>query len=99
MNCTLAELRAHPKSIQIQEYLSDNLGEKRFQHVLSVQALTVDLAHLHGANVWQANLAALLHDSAKWMSPQELYTEAERYEIRLDRLKSKIRRFYIPSSA
>ena len=84
MNGTLAELRAHPKSIEIQQYLSDNLGEKRFQHVLSVQELTVDLANLYGANVWHANLAALLHDSAKWMSPQELYSEAERYEIRLD---------------
>lgn len=89
MNGTLAKLRAHPKSIEIQQYLSDNLREKRFQHVLSVQELTVDLAQLHGANVWHANLAALLHDSAKWMSPQELYNEAERYEIRLDPIEKK----------
>ena len=64
MDCTLAEIRAHPKSIEIQQYLSDKLSEKRFQHVLSVQELTVDLARVHGVNVWQANLAALLHDSA-----------------------------------
>ena len=89
MNCTLAELRAHPKSIEIQQYLSDKLGEKRFQHVLSVQELTVDLAHLHGANVWHANLAALLHDSAKWMSPEKLYSEAERYQIRLDPIEKE----------
>ena len=89
MNGTLAKLRAHPKSLEIQQYLSDNLREERFQHVLSVQELTVDLAHLHGANVWHANLAALLHDSAKWMSPQELYNEAERYEIRLDPIEKK----------
>lgn len=89
MNCTLAELRSHPKSIEIQQYLSDNLSEKRCQHVLSVQELTVDLAHLHGANVWHANLAALLHDSAKWMSAQELYNEAERYEIRLDPIEKQ----------
>ena len=84
MDCTLAELRAHPKSIEIQQYLSDKLSEKRFQHVLSVQELTVDLARVHGANVWHANLAALLHDSAKWMSSKELYSEIERYGIRLD---------------
>ena len=84
MNCTLAELRAHPKSIEIQNYLSDKLSEKRYRHVLSVQEMSVDLAHVHGANVWHANLAALLHDSAKWMSTQELHTEIERYGIRLD---------------
>ena len=84
MNCTLTELRAHPKSIEIQKYLSDKLSEKRYRHVLSVQELSVDLAHVHGANVWHANLAALLHDSAKWMSTQELHTEIKRYGIRLD---------------
>lgn len=84
MNCTLAELRAHPKSVEIQQYLSDKLSEKRFQHVLSVQEMTIDLARVHGANVWHANLAALLHDSAKWMSPKELYSEVKRYEIHLD---------------
>lgn len=84
MNGTLAELRAHPKSIEIQKYLSDKLSEKRYRHVLSVQEMSVDLAHVHGANVWHANLAALLHDSAKWMSTQELHTEIKRYGIRLD---------------
>ena len=84
MNCTLAELRVHPKSIEIQKYLSDKLSEKRYRHVLSVQEMSVDLAHVHGANVWHANLAALLHDSAKWMSTQELHTEIKRYGIRLD---------------
>ena len=84
MDCTLAELRAHPKSVEIQQYLSDKLSEKRFQHVLSVQEMTIDLARVHGANVWHANLAALLHDSAKWMSPKELYSEVNRYDIRLD---------------
>lgn len=84
MNGTLAELRAHPKSVEIQQYLLSKLSEKRYQHVLSVQEMSVDLARAHGANVWHANLAALLHDSAKWMSTQELRREIKRYEIRLD---------------
>ena len=84
MDCILAELREHPKSVEIQQYLSDKLSEKRFRHVLSVQEMTIDLARVHGANVWHANLAALLHDSAKWMSSKELYSEAKRYDIRLD---------------
>lgn len=80
----LAELRAHPKSVEIQEYLSDKLNPKRFQHVLAVQEMAVDLACVHKADVWQASLAALLHDSAKWMNAQELYDAVRSYEIRLD---------------
>ena len=81
---TLAVLRAHPKSIEIQEYLSAKLSAGRLQHVLSVQEMAVDLACVHKADVWHANLAALLHDSAKWMSTERLYREVERYGIRLD---------------
>ena len=80
----LEMLRAHPKSVEIQEYLSTKLSVERLQHVLSVQEVAVDLAHAHKADVWHANLAALLHDSAKWMSTERLYREVERYGIRLD---------------
>ena len=51
--------------------------------------MSVDLAHVHGANVWHANLAALLHDSAKWMSTEELRSEIKRYEIRLDPIEKQ----------
>ena len=84
MNTTLAELRTHPKSIEIQQYLSDNLSANRFQHVLAVQEMAIDLACSHKADVWHANLAALLHDSAKWMNAKELYSAVRSYEIRLD---------------
>lgn len=84
MNTTLKELRTHPKSIEIQQYLSDKLSAKRFQHVLAVQEMAIDLACIHNADVWHANLAALLHDSAKWMTPQALYSAVRSYKIRLD---------------
>lgn len=80
----LTELRTHPKSIDIQHYLSDKLSAKRFQHVLAVQEMAIDLACVHKADVWHANLAALLHDSAKWMSAEELYDAVRCYDIRLD---------------
>ena len=89
MNCTLTELRAHPKSIEIQDYLANKLSEKRYQHTLSVQELSVDLATTHGADVWHANLAALLHDSAKWLSPQELRSEIKRDAMRLDPIEEQ----------
>lgn len=89
MKPTLKELRAHPKSIQIQQYLSEKLSKSRLQHVLSVQELTVDLARVHGADIWQASLAALLHDSAKWMPPDELYRNVAHYDIRLDPIEKR----------
>ncbi len=84
MDTTLTELQAHPKSIEIQHYLSDKLSTKRLQHVLAVQEMAVDLAYVHKADAWQVSLAALLHDSAKWMNAKELYSAARCYEIRLD---------------
>ena len=81
---TLEMLRAHPKSVEIQAYLSAKLSVERLQHVLSVQEMAVDLAHAHKADVWHANFAALLHDGAKWMDTETLYREVERYGIRLD---------------
>jgi len=88
IDTTLAALRAHPKSVEIQEYLSDKLSEKRFEHVLSVQAMSVDLACAHRANVWYANLASLLHDCAKWMNANELYNAARCYKIQLDPIEN-----------
>lgn len=81
---TLEMFRAHPKSVEIQTYLSAKLSVERLEHVLSVQEMAVDLARAHKADVWHANLAALLHDSAKWMATERLYREVERYGIRLD---------------
>ena len=88
MDTTLADLRTHPKSIEIQQYLSDKLNAKRFQHVLAVQEMAIALACSHKADVWHANLAALLHDSAKWMNAKELYSAVRSYEIRLDPIEA-----------
>ena len=81
---TLAELRAHPKSIEIQRYLSEKLTPERYNHVFSVQETAVALARCHSADVWKTNLAALLHDIVKWMRADQLYDAAARHEIELD---------------
>jgi nicotinate-nucleotide adenylyltransferase len=81
---TLTELRDHPNSIEILCYLSEKLVPERYNHVLSVQETAVALARCHNADVWKTNLAALLHDVAKWMSNDQLYTAVAHYEIELD---------------
>ncbi len=80
----LEALRTHAKSVEICSYLSAKLSTERLQHVFSVQEMAIGLARAHKADIWHVNLAALLHDSAKWMNSQQLYTEIERYKICLD---------------
>ena len=77
-------LRNHPKSIEILQYLSDKLDPERLNHVISVQETAVALAQCHNADVWKVNLAALLHDVAKWMSDDQLYNAVSRFQIELD---------------
>lgn len=80
----LTKFREHPKSIEIQRYLSKKLAPKRYDHVLSVQETAVTLAQCHNADVWKVNVAALLHDVAKWMRDDQLYDAIRRYRIELD---------------
>ncbi len=81
---TLKEIRQHPKSIEIQNYLSEKLTSERLDHVLSVQETAIELAHFYQADVWKINLAALLHDVVKWMDDGQLYAAAAEYKIELD---------------
>ena len=74
----------HPKTVEIEQYLKEKLKPKRFAHVLSVRDTAVDLARRHAADPQKLNFAALLHDCAKWMSPEELFEAAMRYGIQLD---------------
>ena len=79
------DLRNHPKSMEILDYLSNKLDPERLDHVISVQETAVTLArHHHNVDVWKVNLAALLHDVAKWMSDDQLHKAVSRFEIELD---------------
>ncbi len=48
------------------------LGEKRWRHTCGVRRQAADLARLYGADVYRAELAALLHDFLKETSDAEL---------------------------
>lgn len=81
---SLIEIRQHPKSIEIQNYLSEKSTSERLDHILSVQETSIELARLHQADVWKMNLAALLHDVVKWMDDEQLYSAVAEYKIELD---------------
>ena len=57
---------------ELEEYLKDNLVEKRFNHVLRVRDMAKDLAKHYGMDEKKAEIAALGHDIAKNMKLDEL---------------------------
>lgn len=83
-NAGRAELLAHPKSVQIDAYLETKLADKRYRHVLSVRDIAVELAVKYGADLQKTNLAALLHDCARWMNTRQLFEAVADYQIQLD---------------
>ena len=86
----ITKLRKHPKSLQIQAYLTEKFDRERYEHIYSVQATAVRLAICHNADIWKTHLAALLHDVVKWMGDDELYQNASRYKIQLDPIEEKM---------
>ena len=82
-----AALLTEPKAVEIEKYLKSKLPPKRYTHVLSVRELALDLAEKHGADLRKVNLAALLHDCAKWMKNSEQYEAAASHGIQLDEVE------------
>ena len=78
---------AEPKVVEIEKYLKSKLTSERYRHVLSVRELAIDLAKKYGADLRKVNLAALLHDCAKWMRTSELYEAAANHQIQLDEIE------------
>ncbi|MDR0822214.1 MAG: bis(5'-nucleosyl)-tetraphosphatase (symmetrical) YqeK [Endomicrobium sp.] len=55
----------------IYKYISKNLKRSRFIHCINVSKTAVELAKIHKADITKAQIAALLHDCAKFMSYAE----------------------------
>lgn len=57
---------------KIKEWLKANLNEERYIHTLGTADAAVELAHIFGLDGEKAELAGLLHDSAKCFSNEKL---------------------------
>ena len=86
-NIERAALLEGPKAVEIEKYIKSKLTPERYAHVLSVRELALDLAERYGADLQKVNLAALLHDCAKWMRTSEQYEAAASHEIQLDEVE------------
>lgn len=63
--------------------LDERLSGHRLQHVRSVALTARRLAHSHGVDPFLAQVAGILHDWDKKLSPQELWAKVDRYKIDL----------------
>ena len=57
---------------QAKELVRSRLSDKRYEHTLNVKKMAVRLAKRYGVDEDKAALAALLHDSAKEISKDEM---------------------------
>lgn len=71
------------------ELLFHNLGEKRTQHVLSVERKTLELCQIYNVDEIQGRTAALYHDFAKRMSLEESIGILEKYNYPYDGMEAK----------
>ena len=70
--CTPKETKAQMNQKQAKELVRSRLSDKRYEHTLNVKKMAVRLAKRYGVDEDKAALAALLHDSAKEISKDEM---------------------------
>ena len=57
---------------EIKNYLKKNLSSERYFHTLGVMEEAIELAKRYNADIKKAEIAGLLHDSAKCMTKEDL---------------------------
>ncbi len=66
---------------RIMKWLAVKVDRGRYAHSLRVMELIPQLAEAHGVAPMPLRLAALLHDSARGMSDEEMLAAAERWKV------------------
>lgn len=69
---------------QVLTWLADNVPASRLQHILGVEAMSIELAHYYAVDVEKAALAGLMHDLAKNFKPSLLLQMAQTANIEVD---------------
>jgi predicted HD superfamily hydrolase involved in NAD metabolism len=76
-----------PSGITLQfaeDWVRPRISSKRFQHVLGVVAVAEEIAEEYRCDVFQAGLAALLHDCCKEIKDKELVQMALEFGLTVD---------------
>lgn len=75
---------------EIMQLLREMTDDRRYSHTMGVMACARELAGLYGVDTRQAELAALLHDCARCLSPQELLASALEQGLPVDELEREV---------
>lgn len=74
---------------QLRESMRLVLNKSRYQHVLGVEEVAVDLAVIHGSHTNKARTAGILHDCAKFLTEDELLRESKKYNLPISEAESR----------
>ncbi|MGO1370646.1 MAG: bis(5'-nucleosyl)-tetraphosphatase (symmetrical) YqeK [Senegalia sp. (in: firmicutes)] len=69
---------------KIKEILKNEIDEERYKHTIRVVDMAIKLAKTYNVDEKKAELAALLHDSAKYKDREVLLEKANEFDIILD---------------
>ena len=75
---------------ELEQRVRQYVSEKRFRHILSMTEMALSLAEYHGVDKELVHVAAMLHDIAKDMTPDEMMTIAEKYGHQMSELSLRI---------
>lgn len=73
--------------LEMVEQLKKYLPEKRIIHSLNVAKAAIKLSEIYGADKEKAEIAGILHDSAKYVKFADVEKYCEKYKIELDEME------------
>jgi predicted HD superfamily hydrolase involved in NAD metabolism len=71
---------------RILAWLAENVSSHRLQHILGVEQTSISLARCHQLDTEKAGKAGLMHDLAKFFSPDKLLKIAQEAQIPVDNI-------------
>ena len=74
---------------EICKELKSLLSEKRYEHTKGVEYTCASLAMRYGADMRKARIAGLLHDCAKYLSPENKIHFCKKYELPISEFEGK----------
>ncbi|AWB10635.1 nicotinate-nucleotide adenylyltransferase [Thermodesulfobium acidiphilum] len=75
---------------KVLEFVKDRLGNTyRFRHTIAVAEEAKSIASIMGVDVDRTYIAALMHDTARPLSSEDMLSEAKKYKINISTLDKK----------
>jgi predicted HD superfamily hydrolase involved in NAD metabolism len=75
--------KTHTRLEEADAFARSRLSKARYEHTLRVADTAENLALAHGLDTDRARLAALLHDAAREMGPEEFLKLADRWNLQV----------------